>query len=389
MEIIYSGFDTIVFAVQGALSAQAIERMEHVKDSAEKDQVDVQYPLEGSNKGALLSPNGRKGGYAFIISTGPTGQNIAIKNNLARSEWNAHVKLRSLGLATLGWEEAVEDALSTLKALEFHVTGISLNRVDYCMDFLNTPITLDPRDFVAHSRVKKTAHCEELADEDGQASTCNTSKNRSKEVTAIMRSEVFEGITIGKMPGRQVIVYDKRREVIDKRSFMWFKIWGIDRLDVTQHVHRIELRAGKDELMKYDIRAFDDFKTKIGDVFVKATESVRMIDPQSTDTNISRKAVHPTWKHVQEHVKTQLFEYVSNCTPSDVLHVIRETKTSEYWAQIRGNIAGYAVCRDVKFEDIARVIPDLIRAELELATNNPDHPFRKSYVKARDRLKFI
>ena len=58
------------------------------------------------------------------------------------------------------------------------------------------------------------------------------------------------------MPGRQIIVYDKRREAIAKRKLFWFKVWNIERDDPAQKVARIEVRAGKKELKdRWHLRA--------------------------------------------------------------------------------------------------------------------------------------
>ena len=53
-----------------------------------------------------------------------------------------------------GWEEAVARVFSDLALIGFSDNGVSLNRIDYAMDFLNAGIELNPKHFVAHSRVK-------------------------------------------------------------------------------------------------------------------------------------------------------------------------------------------------------------------------------------------
>ena len=139
-----------------------------------------------------------------------------------------HVKIRALALACYGWEEALERALSDLKRLGVSNHEISLNRVDYAMDFLNAGILLNPADFVAHARVKKSAH--------------------KVEINFYSRGQVCESVTVGKLPNRQIIIYDKRCEAIEKRKPAWFEIWGVAPSDITLSVHRVEVRLGKDQL---------------------------------------------------------------------------------------------------------------------------------------------
>src|SRR4029077_1301274 len=96
--------------------------------------------------------------------------------------------------------------------------------------------------------------------------------------SAVCRGRRLESVTIGKMPGRQIIVYDKRREVVEKRKLLWFRVWGIDPHDTSVQVWRVEMRAGKKELKgRWQIRTFDDVDRAIGDVFLQALVDVRYI----------------------------------------------------------------------------------------------------------------
>ena len=129
------------------------------KQSAKEKQTDVAVNFDDGALRGLIAPTGMKGGYAYIIKLGgELGHVISLKKNLNRQLWNVHVKIRALALACYGWEGAVKRALSDLKRLGVSNHEISLNRVDYAMDYLNAGILLKPADFVAHARVKKTAH---------------------------------------------------------------------------------------------------------------------------------------------------------------------------------------------------------------------------------------
>jgi len=191
------------------------------------------------------------------------------------------------------------------------------------------------------------------------------------------------------MPGRQIIIYDKRAEVIVKRSFKWFKIWDIDRHDPTQTVHRVELRAGKNELKNFKIVTLEDFETRIGDLFAKAVHVIRYVNPHVNDTNITRHTSHPLWLHVVDHVQSQLLNYSSGVEPEDFLEVIREEKAREYMQQMKGLAAGYAVCSDIEYEDIPKAVSEEIQEVLQAAISNDNDKFSKTYIRAQDRLRFI
>jgi len=236
MEILYSGFDSLYFAAQGALNPLAEQGLSRAKQDAVGQQSHVTFTCHDKSARFQLQGNGKKGGYAYVVDTGHLGSILSFKKNLARTEWNGFVEIKSASLLAYGWEKAIETALSQLKAIGFHWVAISMNRVDYCIDFLNANLSLDPRHFLAHSRVKKTSHYE--------SKVPNIHVNKS----SVAQSDHVQSVTLGKMPGRQVIVYDKRAEVIEKRRTYWFKAWGIDRNDPTLDVYRVEIRAAKRQL---------------------------------------------------------------------------------------------------------------------------------------------
>jgi len=377
MKIIYSGFDTICFAVKGALSGEALEHLSTAKEQAQKEQREIPVKLGKGKIQVNVSSSGLQGGYAYSVNTGPVGLMLSFKNNLRRTEWNGFVKIRSANLAVFGWKQAISDALQVLEDIGFYKCGISLNRVDYCMDFLNLRVEFDPMCFVAHARVNKAVHY-------GQSPTY---AHVDKQVN--YKSDRVESITLGKMPGRQIIIYDKRAEAIVKRSFQWFKIWNIDRHDPTQTVHRVELRAGKNELKNFQIVTLEDFETRIGDLFAKAVQVIRYVNPHVNDTNISRYKPHPLWLHVVDHVQNQLLDYSSGVEPEDFLEVIREEKAKEYMQQMKGLAAGYAVCSNIEYKDIPIAVSEEIQEVLQAAISNDNGKFSKTYIRAQDRLRFI
>ncbi len=134
------------------------------------------------------------------------GAFVALKKGLSRTDWNGFVEIKSVTLLTYGWEAAIDHVFSQLKSLGFYTVEISINRVDYCIDFLNANLTLDPTCFVTHARVKRLFHYESNVHE------------AYVQKTAMAQSDYVKSVTQGKMPGRQVIIYDKRAEVIERRK---------------------------------------------------------------------------------------------------------------------------------------------------------------------------
>lgn len=377
MKIVHFGFDTISFAVKGALGPAMLEKLEREKAKAIKFQTAQTFSFSEPNKKAQIKPIGQSGGYAFVIDCGPTEHIISLKKNVIRTEWNGFVKIRAMALVTKGWELCIEQALASLIQLDFHIVELSLNRVDYCIDFLVDNFRIEPSNFVAHSRVKRKIHYE-----------AEVLKEHTPKL-ATAQSDHIQTITLGKMPRRQVTIYDKRTEVISKRNLFWFKFWGVSKNDPNAEIYRVELRAGKEELKKYGISGFEAFKTRIGDALIEASKAVRYIVPSPSDTNITRAPLHPLWSRVQSHLETALFDFTSNVSHNEVLLTIREQKILEYRQQIIGNCAGLAVCEGLSPDKAIVQLPELMTEAVSEAVNADDSQFWKAYRKAANRLVFI
>ena len=369
MKLVYSGFDTLVFAVKGAANPVTLKNLELAKNLAAKEQRDAPIEFNEKRLKGLIGPTGVKGGYAYRMTFhGELGHVVSLKSNLNRNEWNAHVKIRALALAAYGWEAALEMVFSDLDAIGFSYHGISLNRVDYAMDYLNAGVTLDPADIVAHARVKKVAH--------------------KIEIDTSSRGQSCETVTIGKMPNRQIIIYDKRAEVIKRRNRAWFEIWNIDASDITQTVHRVEIRLGKNELKNSEIVTLEDFKAKVNVALSRAVHVVRYVEPNA-DLNRSRWPNKTIWDHVQSHVREHVLKNPNFVDITRVKHVIRSQKALESSKQILGNMANLSVFENMPTEKIKEHMVQYVEKHFSEIEANDDHPFWKSRVKTQEKFSFL
>ena len=372
MKLIHSGFDKLVFAVRGAAKPSTIQHLDLYKEQAVLEQRDISVPFEGDSgtRKGIISQTGAKGGYTYLLNFDDVlGHFICIKKNLSLNQWNAHVTINALALAVFGWEEAVARVFSDLAIIGFSDNGVSLNRIDYAMDFLNAGIVLDPNHFVAHSRVKKAAH--------------------KLELNGYFRGQSCESVTLGSRSNRQIIIYDKLREVTDKHKPAWFKIWNLDRKDVTQTVHRAEIRLGKNELLKREIRTFDDLRNKLIAAMSHAARVIRYVTPREADQNISRWPNHPLWDHVQTHIREHVLRNPNYVDPDPVKQVIREQKAIESKKQVLGNMANLSVFEDFDPENLKNEMMKLMKSELSHITSDPEHRFWKSRTKTQDKFMFL
>ncbi|TNE63409.1 MAG: hypothetical protein EP336_17455 [Rhodobacteraceae bacterium] len=227
---------------------------------------------------------------------------------------------------------------------------VSIGRTDFCVDILAPEFELTPENFVIHSHTNRADH---LAPED------HTRSNG--------KSWRFTSVTVGKMPGRQVTIYDKRLEVTDKRKPIWWDIWNenrrseglppLDPKDRTEsRIWRVEVRAGK-KIMKdrWGITTWEDFDAKFGDVIAEAFEKIRYCEPDPMDTNRARWPNHAIWDLAKVDADKDLTELRSHVGASAVKEVHKADQIKMILALTLGNCTTLSVY-DVSHEDFRQLI---------------------------------
>ena len=371
MKTIYSNFDTIIFVVKGALKPCVIERLRLAKASAEKDQLDKPIRVGKLTHDIYIKPTGQKGGYAFVLDMGSNAQIISLKDNLSLTNWNGYVKIRAMSLALKGYEKALEDALQALSDIGFKVSEISMNHVDYAIDVLTPyPIELDPNLVVTHSRRQV--------------------KDQRDSVVTVSKGRQVQSITIGKMPSSQIIIYDKIAEVTAKKNFAWYKIWGIERDAKDVYIKRVEIRAGKTALKADNITTIEALNNRIRTALKQFIAVTRYVVPESTDSNISRRANHPLWNCIANQIESGNLSVQSGIDSHEIELIRKEAKAHEYKLGTLGYLMVIALCHDIPFENISDVLKllsdDLTDMQREGSQKNVI--YTKKYAQAQDRLRF-
>lgn len=377
MRLLYAGFDAFDVAFQGALPRETVEMLEAAKEEAAARQEPVLREIGPGQVPAHVEASGLRGGYAFRLSTGPLGEVLAFKANSDPRQWNLFASIRASALAAYGMETARQNLLDRLQAMGCTVTGHAVNRVDYALDFWMQGFELSHERFICHPRTKVALH--------------HGAKESDRDrPSMVARGRKLESITIGKMPGRQVIVYDKRRAAIEQRKLFWFEVWGLDREDRSGDVWRVELRAGKKELKdKWGLRSFEDIDSHIGDVLRHALDEVRCVLPSPTDSNISRAELDPLWQATIDHVEGPLGHLRNGLLPGGVLEVERAQAAAMYRALVLGNLAGWVAASSplegIFGEEAIRLASRLVEEALEASPEG----FDRRIQAARDRLRFF
>lgn len=380
MKLLYTGFDTFDVSFKGALSVESRDTLLSAREAAAKQNEDVLTAIGPGNVEMHVKGHGAKGGYAFITDTGPIGEGWMFKNSLSPSQWNISVSVRAAALAAYGYAETKARLQQRLQDMGCIVVEESVRRADFAMDFLMpTDFELKLEQFVAHGHCKVSPHWGEQ----------QTSGDPNKP-SAVFRGRQLQSATIGKMPGRQIIVYDKRAAAIEKNNFFWFKVWGIDRDDKSKAVWRVELRAGKKHLKEqWRVATFKEFEATIGDIYCDAAKKVRYVDDFQSDSNITRQQPHPLWEAMQETLQQSLLDFRSGLLPDQLRQIEREQARETYKRLIIGNCAGLGATYEMSDAEVQADLADDVRDLLANTITNPNEQFDKRLGRARHRLHFV
>lgn len=195
-------------------------------------------------------------------------------------------------------------------------------------------------------------------------------------------------IAIG--PGKVDIIYDKRRDSLDKRKLFWFKQWDIDPKDRSKAVWRVELRAGKQELKgRFRIATFDDLEAAIGDVYKIMAEQIRYVAEDQTDTNVTRQELHPLWRKVCEHVQFAMADKQSGLTRDQIKEIERDEAIDNATTMITAYAINMGIATGLSDEKIDEDLQKLVTAALSAQRDLNKGKFNKRVRRARERMHFI
>lgn len=381
MEVIYRGFDGLDVAFQGHIPAELDACLEEAKTQASKRMQSVLIEYQGVKM--HVGETGMKGGYAYLCDTGPDGATWFFKRPNRKDPWGIRVSVKSLALALYGLGGVRKRLYEFLDGIGVRTTphGVSIGRVDYAVDVLAPGFVLVPDNFVMHSHCTRADHIEP---EPTQV------HGRSGRVTSV---------TVGKMPGRQVIVYDKRADVIAKQKVEWWEIWNanrraagkpeLDRKDSnSSQIWRVELRAGKKHLNdRWGIKTWADLDEKLGDLFERMANDIRYTQP-SSDTNRARWQDDPIWNLLRSEIAGDLFELTTGAEPGVVKEIMRDHLDAILTAQVVGLAATLSHVRGLASDD-AGAIAQLLAQSVQESASKDTAAFEAKRQRAAERYCFI
>lgn len=345
MTILHRGFDTLTLAIQANIPVELFDHLDTERERAEQERQDVLIDYNGVEL-HLKSHGGN--GYRFIASGGAYGATWFFKKPNPKDAWGIRVNFGSTFLAVNGLGAArahLERVLSQL-GVRYGVNDVSISRADFCVDILAPQFELNPEQFVMHSSAGRRDFIKE---------TDKAVHGRSGRTTSV---------TVGSIRNRQVIIYDKRAELIHSGKAHWWEIWnsGLRKRDLpqldskdpeTSRVWRVEFRAGKDLLKdRWNIRTWAQFFDRFGDLCRESGEVVRYTAPDGTDVNRARWPNHLLWELACAEMNGDLMEMRSGCDPNPLKEVHKEQQIAMILRNILGCSTTLAALNGVQFQDL-------------------------------------
>lgn len=378
-ELVHAGFDTLDIAIQGSLPPDVLSALDKARDTASETQAPFLTTIGPGKVSMHVNGHGMRGGYAYVTDTGPLGAIWKLKKNADPTQWNIFVSPRATTLLSHGFAGTLDYIFETLEAMGATVSGHSVNRVDIALDFKTENFELHLDQFVAHAHTKVQPYWGE-----------ETHKAEKNQPSAILRGRQLESVTVGKQPGRQIIVYDKKREAIARQKHFWFKAWDVDQHDQSVNVWRVEIRAGKKALKeRWQIRQLEDVDASIGDVCLHALSDVRYLADQQSDSNVTRQELHPLWIATQGAVTERLAEFRSGLLPGQIIEIERELAQERYVKLVTSNAIGLGVALGLKDDAILADLSVIVSDNVKAAVDADEGRISKSIKRARERLHFV
>lgn len=345
--LLHQGFDNLDMAYRVQLPTDLRNKLAAAKASAIEERRAV--PLTHAGRTFLVEGHGGKGGYLYTVDTGVMGAIWWFKEPTSnRDPWGARVSSRALPLATKGIEaiKAEHDQFLIDLGMSFTEIDRRISRLDYAIDFYFPDFEINPAHFVCHSRKSKTV--------DGH-------------YAANYRGDRITGIRIGTMPNSQIAIYDKRREVIDKKKFYWWEIWKENavksriQLSNKSPIWRFEFRAGKSFIDKtYFRKTWEAFAANPSLVFEKIAAQTRLTRPHA-DSNRARWDSSLIWSICQ--LKLSQIEFIHQIDLD--ISAIKSALWSEYLHTICAQNAGLIISQMAAYNLSRSDLPAML-AQLEL-----------------------
>ena len=378
-DILHSSFDGLKFTVETDIPPALRTALAEAK--AQAIQTNAETVLEF---GSVALSVRRTGGSAFSAHTGEYGAEwyFLDPENRPVNNPGITVDFRAFLLATGGLDAAEKQFRTCMDAFGIRYADhlLRVTRVDYAIDFLAPWFEPDREALVVPPGT------------------------RIQEHTGIDETETHAtgarvtGLRAGAVANRQLVIYDKRQEVMQKGKLGWLTIWNDARaqlnrppLDLTDRmasqVWRFELRMGSKQLRnRWEMRSWQDLRDMVGDAYTEFCDKIRYTCP-TTDSNRARWPTHDLWREIASVIANDLYENCSGVLPSEVIETNRAEHMRMLDRQILGLLVSRAAASEVQPREFAEFLDGHIEAIRRLSEEHSS-PLAERIGKAAERYRF-
>lgn len=370
---LHRGLDRLEVSFRGLMPRRHQLALAEVKGAARAQGDDKPYPAEIDGLPVLVHATGGRGGYEWRFEINePLGETWLVKEADNPVAHNLRVTVGSDSCARYGWSGLTRRLIERLRGFGVTSHAASVGRIDICTDFIAPGFVPDPELIHAHPRSRTQAVLRQGLD-------CMIEYSGTR----------LTGLTIGKLPNRQMQLYDKSLEVRKTGKHHWFRLWGIDPEELEHPVWRLEWRFGKDHLKrKWQTSSFGSIEDSLMPMLRTAMDQIFMEAPGQTDRNVTRRQRHPVW----QAARTQLLSYEpfedTGLVTGQPMVGQREEFIRNNKANLCGavrNLAALCLSPDATLSDHSQLAAEIINAA---ASEEPNEWFKRIDL-TRERLKHV
>lgn len=217
-------------------------------------------------------------------------------------------------------------------------TGYSLGRVDYSFDVLTDPSFALAEDCLIRPN-RTLVRPYEAVDREHPAFEWND----DPDVRRLLRGTRIETLMVSKIgTGMQVVIYDKRAEMIANRNHTLMESYGLDPAEKRWRLWRIEVRYAGDVLKRrWNVRDFPSLARELQNMLKRALTRVRYVEAGQDHLPSPRRTLYTFWTTATDAIALATCEQPPQFAPERAEYMLREERKRS----LDANIAGCAVAR--------------------------------------------
>lgn len=354
MEYVHRGIDGLDISYPVHIAEEHLPTLLEAQKTAASMGKNQTKRIDINGQALWVRPRGHAGGYSFSCTTGHMGENLFLKKPESGNEYGLRVSVNALPLAIYGLHKVRSDLEAKLLKLGMIVRpgDERIARLDVAIDLLVSGLSIKRENIVVPSRVDVACYSDEVE-----------MHGSPTQITSVR---------MGKNPNRQVVIYDKVKEITEQAKPYWWLIWdkrreavGLPPLNrenlAGSKIWRTEIRFYKKYLKeRMEIKTFNELIDKLPHLTETITRDFRLVIP-SADQNRNRWKTHPFWSRAS----AELLEEVLQIEPFELTEKIRTMSLGERFAsgskQVMGMFYYLAAIRGVGAESFENFVVSHLR----------------------------